>query len=183
MSPLHLILSLIGYLQLVAQALNFISTAIHSGYHKSLFSSRDTIKAIVEGVVVPNVSLREHEVEQFEDDPLEYIQVDLALSSSGLDSGTRRQASADLLRSLVNSGHEAETTEVVGSSITAHLATYNKAGNWKAKDSAIFLLTAVATKGSTTKVNSLSPFHSEANSFPAWCHINQSSCRCHSVLL
>ena len=159
--------SLIGYLQLVAQALNFISTAIHSGYYKSLFSSRETIKAIVEGVVLPNVSLREHEVEQFEDDPLEYIQVDLALSSSGFDNGTRRQASADVLRSLVGSGHEAETTEAVGSSITAHLATYdaNRADNWKAKDSAIFLLTAVATKGLTTKVNLLSPFQPEADSF------------------
>ena len=166
--------SLIGYLQLVAQALNFISAAIHSGYYKSLFSSRDTIKAIVEGVVLPNVSLREHEVEQFEDDPLEYIQVDLALSSSGVDNGTRRQASADVLRSLVGSGHEAETTEAVGSSITAHLATYdaNRADNWKAKDSAIFLLTAVATKGSTTKVNLLSPFQPEAHSFEAWRHIN-----------
>ena len=55
---------------------------------------------MVQGVVVPNVSLRgtrpvysfpegrtltpdrlEHELEQFEDDPLEYIRLDLALPS------------------------------------------------------------------------------------------------------
>ncbi|KAF5343738.1 hypothetical protein D9756_011534 [Leucocoprinus leucothites] len=138
---------------LVSQALTFVSTAIHSGYYKPIFSSKDTIQAIVQGVVVPNVTLREHEVEQFEDDPLEYIRVDLAVSSAGLDNGGRRQAAADVLRSLVGAGHEVETTEIVGSFIATDLATYqgNTTVNWKAKDSAIFMMTAVATKGSTTK--------------------------------
>ncbi|KXN81986.1 Importin-alpha re-exporter [Leucoagaricus sp. SymC.cos] len=138
---------------LVSQALTFISTAIHSGYYKPLFASRDTIRSIVEGVVVPNVPLREHEVEQFEEDPLEYIRTDLAVSSTGLDHGSRRQSAADVLRSLVGGGYETETTEIIGSFINADLSTYqaNKADNWKAKDSAIFMLTAVATKGSTTK--------------------------------
>lgn len=103
---------------------------------------------------MPNVALREHEIEQFEDDPLEYIRTDLALPSTGLDSGSRRQAAADVLRSLVGAGFEAETTEIVGSFINTDLNSYtsNKAENWKAKDRAIFVLTAVATKGSTTKV-------------------------------
>ncbi|KAF9447282.1 Cse1-domain-containing protein [Macrolepiota fuliginosa MF-IS2] len=138
---------------LVSQSLRFISTAIHSGYYKPLFSSRETISSLVEGVVVPNVALREHEVEQFEDDPLEYIRMDLALSSTGLESGSRRQAAADVLRSLVSGGFEAETTEMVGTFINGDLNTYqaNKEQNWKAKDSAIFMLTAIATKGSTTK--------------------------------
>lgn len=110
----------------------------------------------MQGVVVPNVALREHEVEQFEDDPLEYIRMDLALSSTGLDSGSRRLAAADVLRSLVGGGYEVETTEIVGSFITADLKAYqaNPAENWKAKDSAVFMMTAVATKGSTTKVHS-----------------------------
>ncbi len=112
----------------------------------------------MQGVVVPNVALRDHEVEQFEDDPLEYIRVDLALSSTGIDSGSRRQAAADVLRSLVGGGYETETTEFVGSFITSNLASYqaNTAENWKAKDSAVFLLIAVATKGATTKVCSVS---------------------------
>lgn len=44
--------------QLVSQSLRFISTAIRSGYYKSLFGSRDTIAGLVQGVVVPNVGLR-----------------------------------------------------------------------------------------------------------------------------
>ncbi|KAG6917213.1 hypothetical protein DXG01_003418 [Tephrocybe rancida] len=124
--------------QLVSQALRFISTAIRSGYYKPLFSSRDTISSLVQGVVVPNVTLREHDVEQFEDDPLEFIRLDLSLSSAGSDAATRRQAAADVLQALVGSGYETETTEIVGSWIGTGLSEYekNKADNWKAKDSA-----------------------------------------------
>ena len=138
---------------LVSQSLRFISTAIRSGYYKTLFSSTDTISSLVQGVVVPNVALREHDVEQFEDDPLEFIRLDLAHSSTGSDLSTRRQAAADVLQALVGSGYEAETTQIVGQWISAGLSEYeaNKAQNWKAKDSAVYLLTAVATRGSTSQ--------------------------------
>ncbi|KAI9001554.1 Cse1-domain-containing protein [Trametes punicea] len=143
---------------LVSQSLRFIASAIRTGYYKELFGSKDTISGLVQGVVVPNVALREHELEQFEDDPLEYIRLDLALPSMGglgvsNDAVTRRQAAAEVLRSLVSSGLEAETTEVTGAWITQGLNEYaaNKAENWRAKDTAIYLLTAVATRGSTTQ--------------------------------
>ncbi|KAI0775001.1 Cse1-domain-containing protein [Trametes elegans] len=143
---------------LVSQSLRFIASAIRTGYYKQLFSSKETISGLVQGVVVPNVSLREHELEQFEDDPLEYIRLDLALPSMGglgmaNDAVTRRQAAAEVLRALVSSGLEAETTEVTGAWIGRGLNEYtaNKAENWRAKDTAIYLLTAVATRGSTTQ--------------------------------
>ena len=135
--------------------MRFISTAIRSGYYKSLFSARETISSLVQGVVVPNVALREHDVEQFEDDPLEFIRLDLAVSATGTDLATRRQAAADVLQALVGSGYDSEATEIVGSWINTGLAEYaaNKEENWKAKDSAVYLLTAVATRGSTTQVS------------------------------
>ncbi|KDR74835.1 hypothetical protein GALMADRAFT_249739 [Galerina marginata CBS 339.88] len=137
---------------LVSQSLRFISTVIRSGYYKDLFS-RDTISQLVQGVVIPNVALREHDVEQFEDDPLEFIRLDLAVSATGTDLSTRRQAAADVLQALVGSGYEAETTEIVGSWINEGLSKYalDKDNNWKAKDSAVYLLTAVATRGSTSQ--------------------------------
>lgn len=106
----------------------------------------------------------EHEIEQFEDDPLEYIRLDLSLpsASGGLglgahDAVTRRQAAADVLRALVSSGLEAETTEVTGAWINQGLQQYNSnktaEDSWKAKDTAVYLLTAVATRGSTTQVS------------------------------
>ncbi|EGN91830.1 hypothetical protein SERLA73DRAFT_100047 [Serpula lacrymans var. lacrymans S7.3] len=138
---------------LVSQSLRFISTAIRSGYYKPLFSSRETISSLIQGVVVPNVSLREHEMEQFEDDPLEFIRLDLALPGGTSDVATRRQAAADVLQALVGSGYEAETTEIVGEWIGTGLQEYNSnpSQNWKAKDGAVYLLTAVATRGSTTQ--------------------------------
>jgi exportin-2 (importin alpha re-exporter) len=61
-----------------------------------------------------------------------------------------------VLQALVSSGYEAEATEIVGSWIGTGLNEYegNKAENWKSKDSAVYLLTAVATRGSTTQVSS-----------------------------
>lgn len=105
------------------------------------------------------LTFTEHDLEQFEDDPLEYIRLDLALPSMGglgvsNDAVTRRQAAAEVLRALVASGLEAETTEVTGAWIGQGLNEYaaNKTENWRAKDTAIYLLTAVATRGSTTQV-------------------------------
>jgi exportin-2 (importin alpha re-exporter) len=100
-------------------------------------------------------------MDQFEDDPLEFIRLDLSLpgSSTGAtaDVTTRRQAAADVLQALVGSGYEGEATEIVGTWIGTGLAEYNAQRNaegaWKAKDSAVYLLTAVATRGSTTQVS------------------------------
>ncbi|KAF8839712.1 Cse1-domain-containing protein [Paxillus ammoniavirescens] len=140
---------------LVSQSLRFISTAIRSGYYKALFSSHDVISSLVRGVVVPNVGLRDHEMEQFEDDPLEFIRLDLALpsGSGGAEASTRRQSAADVLQALVGSGYQTEATEIVGAWINTGLAEYNSnpAENWKAKDSAVYLLTAIATEASTTQ--------------------------------
>lgn len=103
--------------------------------------------------------LVEHDLEQFEDDPLEFIRLDLSIPStvgggSG-DSMTRRQAAADVLKALVGSGVEAETTEIVGTWISNGLQSYNAnpKENWKEKDSAIYLLGAIAAKGSTALVD------------------------------
>jgi exportin-2 (importin alpha re-exporter) len=72
-----------------------------------------------------NISCTEHDMEQFEDDPLEFIRLDLSLSSAGTDLATRQQAAADVLQALVGSGFDAEATEIVGSWITTGLTEYN----------------------------------------------------------
>ena len=143
--------------------------------------------------------LVEHEVEQFEDDPLEYVRIDLSFASSASGGGvgglnaegtTRRQAAADVLRALVSSGFEAHTTEVVGSFINRGLQSYNanrSAENaWQSKDSAVYLLTAVATRGATAQVSDsrLSINHIEADfSKLARCHCNECPSRCRSIFL
>ncbi|KAJ4471965.1 CAS/CSE protein [Lentinula aciculospora] len=138
----------------VSQSLKFISTALRSGFYKSsIFSAPGIISTLIEGIVVPNTTLREHDIEQFEDDPLEYIRLDLAVSAAGTDTATRRQSAMDVLQTLVSTGYETEATEIVGGWINKGLTEYqsNKAANWKSKDTAIYLLTAVATRGVTTQ--------------------------------
>ena len=106
----------------MSQALRFSSTAIRPGNYRRIFENRETINSLVEGVVAPSISLRIHEVEQFEDDPLEYVRFDLSFASAssatvagGLTAKgtTRRQAAADVPRSSVSSGFEAIKTEIV----------------------------------------------------------------------
>ncbi|KAF8871694.1 CAS/CSE protein, partial [Infundibulicybe gibba] len=75
------------------------------------------------------------------------------LSTTGTDVATRRQAAADVLQALVGSGYEKETTEIVGQWISKGLEAYasDKQGKWREKDGAVYLLTAVATRGSTSQ--------------------------------
>jgi exportin-2 (importin alpha re-exporter) len=81
------------------------------------------------------------------------VRLDL-LSSIG-DAVTRRQAAADVLRALVAAGLEAETTALAQEWVAAGLAQYAADPNaWRAKDSAVYVLAAVATRGGTAQVRS-----------------------------
>lgn len=138
----------------------------------------------------------EHDIEQFEDDPLEYIRTDLSLptASGGLglgshDAMTRRQAAADLVQALVSSGFEAETTEVAGGWINHGLQEYNnnksKEDSWKSKDTAVYLLTAVATRGSTSQVRAVGKRTGDNGliRIAARCHFYKCFGRCSGILL
>ncbi|TFY78460.1 hypothetical protein EWM64_g5554 [Hericium alpestre] len=130
-------------------SLRFISTAIRSGSYKDLFSSRDTISGLVQGVVVPNVAFREHDLEAFEDTPIEYVRGDLLLT----EITTPRQAAGDVIKALVGSGLEVETTEIVSQWIKKGLddfaARKGAEDGWKSKDSAIYLFESAAIRGGT----------------------------------
>jgi hypothetical protein len=78
---------------------------------------------------------QEHDVEQFEDDPLEFIRIDLSLplstsgtasfsSTGGGDGTSRRQAAADVVRALVINGYEAQVTEIVSSWVNLGLQVH-----------------------------------------------------------
>ncbi|CAJ0833401.1 119_t:CDS:10, partial [Entrophospora sp. SA101] len=87
--------------------------------------------------------------ELFEFDPIEYIRRDL----EGSDSDTRRRAATDFVRSLM-SQYLHNITRVIGVYIAEFLKRYNEnQKNWKDKDVAIYLLTSIATPGTTTKVS------------------------------
>ena len=76
---------------LVSKALQFLTTVVKSKDHAQAFNSQEVLGQVVENVVLPNLSLRESDVELFEDEPIEYIRRDL----EGSDSDTRRRAATD----------------------------------------------------------------------------------------
>lgn len=132
---------------LVSRALYFLTSVTNVKKHSQVFGNEATMSEIVEKVALPNIALREYDLELFEDEPIEFIRRDL----EGSDSDTRRRAATDFLRSLSNQ-HEQITTNVVQKYIDLHLNNFssNPRENWKAKDTAVYLFSAIASKGAVT---------------------------------
>jgi exportin-2 (importin alpha re-exporter) len=132
---------------LVSKALHFLTAVASIPNHAQNFNNADILGQIVEKVILPNVTLRDSDVEQFEDEPIEYIRKDL----EGSDADTRRRAATDFLRKLLEQ-FEKLVTEVVGKYINHYLAAFsqNPQEEWKSKDTAVYLFSSIAAKGMIT---------------------------------
>lgn len=91
---------------------------------------------------------READEELFEDNPEEYIRKDI----EGSDIDTRRRAACDLVRGLCKF-YEQVVTNIFSQYVNHMLAQYaeNPNANWKSKDTAIYIVTSLAAKKSTSK--------------------------------
>ncbi|KZF21366.1 putative importin alpha re-exporter [Xylona heveae TC161] len=134
---------------LVSKALHFLTSVARISHHAQNFNNEGVLGQVVEKVILPNLSLRESDEELFEDEPIEFIRRDL----EGSDSDTRRRASTDFLRQLMEQ-FEALVTAVVSRYVEHYLADYAKdtSANWKSKDTAVYLFSAIAAKGATTSI-------------------------------
>jgi exportin-2 (importin alpha re-exporter) len=128
---------------LVSKALQFLTAIASVPKHAQNFDNEQTLGQIVEKVILPNVALRESDIEMFEDEPIEFIRRDL----EGSDTDSRRRAATDFLRKLLGS-FERLVTEVVFRYIEHYLSLGGQ--DWKAKDTAVYLFLAIAAKGSVT---------------------------------
>ncbi|KAF9582671.1 importin-alpha export receptor, partial [Lunasporangiospora selenospora] len=128
---------------LVSKAMSFITSVVKNGRHKDMFNSQEVLSQLCEKVVLPNMGLRESDEELFEDEPIDYIRRDL----EGSDSETRRRASTELVRGLLDQ-FPGEVTAIITNYVQHYLQRYNAniAQNWKDKDAAMFLLTSIAAK-------------------------------------
>lgn len=82
---------------LVSKALHFLTAVASLNKHAENFNNDGILGEVVEKVILPNVGLRDSDIEQFEDEPIEYIRRDL----EGSDADTRRRAATDFLRQLL----------------------------------------------------------------------------------
>ncbi|KAJ4287683.1 importin-alpha export receptor [Kalmusia sp. IMI 367209] len=131
---------------LVSKALQFL-TSVASTQHAESFNNQDVLVQIMEKIILPNLTLRESDVELFEDEPIEFIRRDL----EGSDNDTRRRAATNFLRTLMQRYQEL-VTSTAQTYITAYLQDYTKnpGENWKSKDTAVYLFSAVAALGTVT---------------------------------
>lgn len=132
---------------LVSKALHFLTAITGNASHAEAFNSEATLSQVVELVVLPNLTLRESDMELFEDEPIEFIRRDL----EGSDSDTRRRATTDFLRQLM-AKFPIMVSNVVNRYVDHYLSDYTRdtRANWKSKDTAVYLYSAIAAKSTIT---------------------------------
>eukprot|EP00887_Chlorella_sp_A99_P002133 scaffold21.g2133.t1 len=120
--------------QLALHAINFL-TAVARSVHFALFQDATALRQICESIVIPNIRMRGDMEEMFEMNWVEYVRRD----TEGSDSDTRRRAASELV------------TELFNGYVAAMLAEYqaSPAANWKAKDCAVYLVSALTVRGKT----------------------------------
>jgi len=138
----------VKYDLLTSNAIQFLASVADRQQYKSLFEDPATLASICEKIIVPNIQLRESDVELFEDNAEEYIRRDL----EGSDVDTRRRAACDLVKGL-SRYFESQITSTFGAYVQTMLANYNSSNkqNWQSKDAALYLVTSLATKAKTEK--------------------------------
>ncbi|KAK5654859.1 hypothetical protein OQA88_6895 [Cercophora sp. LCS_1] len=141
---------------LASKALQFLTAVASVRRHAEIFNNDQILSTIVEKVVLPNVALRESDIEMFEDEPIEFIRRDL----EGSDTDSRRRAATDFLRKLLDN-FERLVTEVVFKYINGYLETGKS--DWKAKDTAVYLFLAIAAKGAVTAAQGVKTVNSFVN--------------------
>lgn len=103
----------------------------------TLFQDPAALAQICEKIIAPNLTLRKSDEEEFEDDPMAYVRKDI----EGSDSGTRRRSAYALIKGLRRNFEETITRIFQG-----YIESLLQNGKWAAKDSAIYLVMALATK-------------------------------------
>jgi len=133
---------------LASKALSFLTSVVRLHKYAGIYGAQDTLTQLCEKIALPNMALRTIDEELFEDDPIEYIRRDL----EGSDSDTRRRAAADFVRGLMEH-FESQVTHIFLGYIQHYLQQHatNPDAHWKDKNTAIFLLTAIATKSGTAQ--------------------------------
>ena len=136
----------LGQDHLAMSAISFLTTVARS-VHFTLFAGEDILKQVCQGVVIPNIQLREGDIELFEMNWVEYVRRD----TEGSDSDTRRRAASELVKALVEK-FPSQTTQLFSGYVSSLLSESNAdpSNAWRAKDAAIYLVTALAAKTKTS---------------------------------
>ncbi|KAJ3033465.1 Exportin-2, partial [Rhizophlyctis rosea] len=133
---------------LTSKAISFLTVIVKQQRNRHMFEAPETLTSICEKIVLPNMQLRESDEEKFEDDPIEYIRMDL----EGDDTESRRRAASDLVKGLLENFKQ-EVTTICHAYVNKYLETYeaDRSKNWKAKDAALYLIMSLSAQSSTAE--------------------------------
>ncbi|KAK5779823.1 importin-alpha export receptor PWA37_001820 [Arxiozyma heterogenica] len=141
---------------LVSKSLAFLTAVSRNPRHFTIFNTEDAMNRVTEQIILPNVTLREADIELFEDDPIEYIRRDL----EGSDDDTRRKACTDFLKELKENNCTL-VTKIFLNHMKYFFEKYqsNPVEFWKFKDLYVYLFTTLAINGSLSNngVSSTNP--------------------------
>mmetsp|Transcript_11110 Transcript_11110/g.12872 ORF Transcript_11110/g.12872 Transcript_11110/m.12872 type:complete len:995 (+) Transcript_11110:161-3145(+) len=133
---------------LATTCIKFLSSLIAKPMHKNLFDNEQTLQQIIKNIVIPNLTIREIDEEQFEDDPAEFIMSDMEES----DSDSRRKRSQDLLRAMCRQFEE-QATKICLEHIGTMLNEFGSSNGekWAHKDAAIHLMLGIAVRSGSAQ--------------------------------
>ncbi len=128
------------YDKVVTTGIKFLTTLSKSPDH-TIFSDSTALAQVCNSIVVPNIQLRDEDKELFEDNPVEYIRLDM----EGSDSETRRRGAVELVKGLCQH-FESQVTEIFSSHVSQMLAPTS---SWENRDAALYIVTALGWKSGT----------------------------------
>jgi exportin-2 (importin alpha re-exporter) len=122
------------YDQLVVISMKYLSILVGRQIYGQLFQDDSVLQQIVSNIVIPNMMYRESDVDNFEDNPEEFILTEL----EGADNESRRRCGRDLLKAMCRQ-FETQTTAICTEHIKRLVAefTANPADKWISKDTAV----------------------------------------------
>ncbi|ESL12217.1 CAS/CSE/importin domain protein [Trypanosoma rangeli SC58] len=143
----------------VIQGMNLLSAACR-GSMRDVFNSTEILENLVVHVVLPNLALQPDDIELYETEPYSYIQRDI----EGSDFHTRRREAGELVRSLMLAFPDMSGPLFIAQ--LQQLMFVASAGDWKAKDLSIYLVSSLSLggqyanlqRGATQRLSNLVPF-------------------------
>ena len=131
---------------LVSTSIKFLTSIASRPFNKQLFAQPNALATITQQIIVPQIKLRDEDIEMFEDDDVEWVRRDI----EGSDIDTRRRVTVDFIRGLLVS-FESELTELMKGYVGSLIQSYNAspAANWRDKDAAIYIILALSSKSAT----------------------------------
>lgn len=133
---------------LVTSAIKFLTAVTRKGRYKELFNNEGALKNMCEKVVIPQLKLRESDLDTYNSDAIEYIRRDI----EGSDVDTRRRTTVEFIRGLCEN-FEAQITSVLKMYVENLLQNFaqnqNNLNGILAKDCAMYIVMALSAKAST----------------------------------